>query len=297
MTELGAARIETVRVGEIDLAYETFGDPADPAILLVMGLATQMLGWPDALCTGLAERGHSVIRFDNRDIGLSTHLSDEPPGDLGALMLGDTSSASYRLSDMAADAVGLLDALGIESAHVVGASMGGMIAQTMAIEHPSRVRTLVSIMSTTGDPAVGAPTQAAMGALLSPPPSSRDGAMDGTVAVYRVIGSPAYPFDEAEVRERAGVAFDRGFDPAGVSRQLAAIIASGDRTPKLRGLRVPTLVVHGAADVLVGPSGGEATAAAIPGAEHVVIEGMGHDLPAPLVPELVDRIARHARRG
>jgi len=296
-TDPAVDRIETVRVGEIDLAYETFGDPSDPAVLLVMGLATQMLGWPDALCTGLAERGHHVIRFDNRDIGLSTHLSDAPAADVMALMAGDTSSASYRLSDMAADAVGLLDALGIESAHVVGASMGGMIAQTVAIEHPERVRTLTSIMSTTGDPSVGAPTPAAMGALLAPPPTTRDGAIEGTVAAYRVIGSPAYPFDEAELRERAGIAYDRGHDPAGVSRQLAAILASGDRTAKLRELAVPTLVIHGDRDVLVQPSGGEATAAAIPGAEHVVIEGMGHDLPAALVPELVDRIAAHAANG
>ena len=293
-TDPGAARIETVRVGEIDLAYETFGDPSDPAILLVMGLATQMLGWPDVLCTGLAERGHFVVRFDNRDIGLSTHLTDAPPGDLMGLLQGDMSSASYRLSDMAADAVGLLDALGIEAAHVVGASMGGMIAQTMAIEHPQRLLSLTSIMSTTGDASVGGPTEAAMGALLAPPANTRDGAIDGTVAVYGIIGSPAYPFDEAEVRERAGIAYDRGHDPAGVSRQLAAILASGDRTSGLRELAVPTLVLHGDADVLVQPSGGEATAAAIPEAEHVVIEGMGHDLPAALVPELVDRIARHA---
>jgi len=292
-----AANVETVRVGEIDLAYETFGDPTDPPLLLVMGLATQMLGWPDALCSGLADRGHYVVRFDNRDVGLSTHLTDAPPGDIGALMQGDTSSASYRLSDMAADATGLLDALGLESAHVVGASMGGMIAQTMAIEFPERVRTLVSIMSTTGDPAVGAPTQAAMGALLTPPSGTREGAMDGTVAVYRVIGSPAYPFDEAEVRERAGVAYDRGYDPAGVSRQLAAVLASGDRTAGLREMGVPTLVIHGDQDPLVSPSGGEATAAAVPGAELVVIEGMGHDFPAALVPELVDRVAGHARRG
>ena len=198
-----------------------------------MGLGTQMLGWPDAFCDTLAEHGMHVIRFDNRDIGLSTHLTDAPAPDVGASLTGDHSSASYKLSDMAGDAVGLLDALGSTSAHVVGASMGGMIAQTVAIEHPARVRSLTSIMSTTGDPSVGQPTQTAMAALLSPPPRRASEAIERTLAIVRVIGSPGFELDEAEIRWRTGLAYDRSNDPVGVARQLVAIAASGDRTGAL----------------------------------------------------------------
>ena len=283
--------------GGIEIAYERFGDPADPPLLLVMGLATQMLGWPDEFCAGLAARGLSVVRFDNRDIGLSTHLHDAPPPNVMAAFMGDTSSAAYTLSDMARDAAGLLDALELDSAHVVGASMGGMIAQTLAIEHPHRVRTLTSIMSTTGDPRVGGATEAATAALLAPPARTRDEAIERTVATYRVIGSPGYEFDEAALRERAGRSFDRAYDPVGVGRQLVAIRASGDRTAKLRELRLPALVIHGAEDPLVMVSGGRATAAAIPDAELVVIDGMGHDLPRALWPQLTDRIVALVERG
>jgi pimeloyl-ACP methyl ester carboxylesterase len=283
--------------GGIEIAYERFGDPADPPLLLIMGLATQMLGWPDEFCAGLAERGLSVIRFDNRDIGLSTHLHDAPPPDIGAAMMGDTSSASYTLSDMAGDVTGLLDALGIDSAHVVGASMGGMIAQTLAIEHPARVRTLTSIMSTTGDPSVGGASEEALGVLLAPPAADRTAAIERTLATYRVIGSPAYELDEPALRERAGLAFDRAHDPAGVARQLVAILASGDRTPRLRTLRLPVLILHGAEDPLVPVTGGRATAAAIPGAELVEFDGMGHDLPRALWPAITDRIVDLVERG
>jgi len=290
--------IQRAAVGDgIELAYETFGDPADPPVLLVMGLATQMLGWPDELCAALAERGHFVVRFDNRDIGLSTHLHDAPAADLEALMGGDTSSASYTLADMARDVAGLIDALGLPSAHLVGASMGGMIAQTVAIEHPARVRSLTSIMSTTGDPSVGEPTPEAIAVLLAPPVDTREAVQDRTVESYRVIGSPAYPLDEPALRERAARSFDRAHDPAGVGRQLAAILASPDRTERLRELDLPTVVIHGAADVLVGVSGGKATAEAIPGAELVVIDGMGHDFPRGLFAEIVDRIAAVVARG
>ncbi|HUA46848.1 MAG TPA: alpha/beta hydrolase, partial [Solirubrobacteraceae bacterium] len=276
--------------GRIDIAYEGFGDPEAPPVLLVMGLGTQMLGWPDGFCTALAARGVYVIRFDNRDIGLSTHLSGAPMPDVRAALLGDASSASYTLSDMAADVSGLLDALGLNSAHLVGASMGGMIAQTVAIEHPARVRSLTSIMSSTGDPSVGRPTQRALAALLSPPAATREEAIERTVSIVRVIGSPGFELDEADLRWRTGLAYDRANDPVGVGRQLVAIAASGDRTKALRSVSAPTLVLHGADDPLVDVSGGRATAGAIPGAELVVFDGMGHHLSRELWAEIARRI-------
>ncbi len=282
--------MHTTRVGEIDLAYETFGSPRDTPLLLVMGLATQMIGWPDEFCRMLAERGLYVIRFDNRDVGLSTHLDDAGAPDVLAVMGGDHSRVAYRLADMAEDTAGLLDALGLDSAHVAGASMGGMIAQTLAIRHPERVRSLTSIMSTTGDPAVGAPAEAALGVLLAPPATDRESAVQRAVDTYRVIGSPGFEFDEHGLRERAGLSFDRAYNPAGVARQLAAILAGPDRTADLARVAVPTLVVHGEQDALIDVSGGRATAAAIPGAELLVVDGMGHDLPRAVWPELVDRI-------
>lgn len=273
----------------IDIAYERFGAPDLPPALLLMGLGTQMLGWPDGFCDALVGRGLHVIRSDNRDIGLSSHLSDAPAPDLAAIFRGDTSSASYKLSDMAGDTVGLLDALGLNSVHLVGASMGGMIAQTMAIEHPGRVRSLTSIMSSTGDPSVGQATPQAMAALLSPPATTRDEAIERTLSILRVIGSPGFELDEADVRWRTGLAFDRAHDPVGVARQLAAIAASGDRTAALGSVSAPTLVLHGADDPLVNANGGRATARAIPGAELVVLDGMGHHLSR----ELWAEIARH----
>jgi pimeloyl-ACP methyl ester carboxylesterase len=281
----------------IDIACERFGDPAAAPVLLVMGLATQMLGWPDEFCAALAARGLHLIRFDNRDVGLSTHLHDAPPPDLMAALSGDASSASYTLSDMAGDCVGLLDALELSSAHIVGASMGGMIAQTIAIEHRNRVRSLTSIMSTTGDSSVGQATQEAVGALLSPPATSRQEAVDRTVSIFRIIGSPGFELDEEELRERAGLSFDRANDPLGVARQLVAIVASGDRTAGLRSVDVPTLVLHGAADPLVAVSGGQATAKAVLGAELVVFDGMGHDLPRALWPEITARIRDLVQRA
>jgi pimeloyl-ACP methyl ester carboxylesterase len=286
-----------VQVSDIQIAYETFGQTGNPPVLLIMGFASQMLSWPDEFCLALAERGHNVIRFDNRDVGLSTHLEAAPEPDIIAALEGDFSSASYQLTDMATDAVGLLDAIGVDSAHVVGVSMGAMIAQVLAITHPERVRSLVSMMSTTGDPAVGQPSPAAMGALLAPAAASREKAIERTLAAYRVLGSPGFPLDEERLREIAARSYDRSFDPGGTARQLVAVLASGDRTAALRSVRVPTLVIHGDADPLINVSGGQATAAAIPGAELVVIEGMGHDLSPGLLLRFVDRISAFVARA
>jgi pimeloyl-ACP methyl ester carboxylesterase len=285
-----SSEIRRVRCGEVELAYETFGDPGDPPVLLVMGLATQMIGWPDEFCRGLADTGLFVVRFDNRDIGLSTHVDDAGAPDIMAVFGGDHSSVPYGLADLADDTVGLLDALGLDSAHLVGASMGGMIAQLVAVRHPERVRSLTSIMSTTGDPAVGAPAEAALGVLLAPPATDREGAVQRAVDTYRVIGSPGFEFDETSLRERAGLSFDRAYNPAGVARQLAAILTTTDRTADLASVAVPTLVIHGEQDALIDVSGGRATAAAIPGCELLVVDGMGHDLPRELWPQLTERI-------
>jgi pimeloyl-ACP methyl ester carboxylesterase len=285
-------KILNVGPSSIEVAYERFGDVQAPPVLLVMGLGAQMLSWHEGFCAQLVARSLQVIRFDNRDVGLSSHFSESPQPDLAAALSGDTSSASYTLSDMAADAVGLLDALGLDSAHIVGASMGGMIAQTIAIEHRGRVRSLTSMMSTTGERSVGQPKPEALGALAGPAPTSRQEVIDLMVRALRAVGSPGFEVDEGEVRERAGRAYDRAYDPLGMARQAVAVIASGDRTARLRSVDVPTLVIHGADDAMCDVSGGLATADAIPGAELVVIQGMGHDLPRPLWPEITSRIAR-----
>jgi pimeloyl-ACP methyl ester carboxylesterase len=289
--------IQHARVGDIEIAYETFGDAGDPPVLLVMGLATQMIGWPDDFCAGLAGRGHFVVRFDNRDIGLSTHLHSAGAPDLMSVVAGDHSSVPYGLIDLADDTVSLLDVLGLESVHLVGASMGGMVAQLVAVRHPGRVRSLTSIMSTTGAQSVGTPNEAAMGVLFAPPATDRDSAVQRAIDTYRVIGSPGFEFDEPALRDRAGLSFDRAHDPAGVARQLAAILTTHDRTRDLMSISVPSLVIHGAEDALVNVSGGRATAAAIPDAELLVVEGMGHDLPRAVWPPIIDRIAALVRRA
>lgn len=283
----------------IDICYQEFGEAGDPPLLLVMGLGAQMITWDDELCQGLAGRGFRVIRFDNRDVGKSTWWDTPELDVMGTLMQamgGQSISAPYLLADMAADAVGLLDALDVPGAHVVGASMGGMIAQTIAIEHPERVLTLTSIMSTTGDPDVGQAEPEVLGVLLQPAATSREQAIDQAVAGARAISYPDH-FDEERTRERAAESYDRGFNPIGVGRQLLAIVASGSRSERLTRLDVPTLVIHGRGDPLVPLSGGERTAAVIPGADLLVIDDMAHDLPAAHWSQIIERItalASHA---
>lgn len=283
-----------VQVGHsgINIAYQRLGDLHAPVVLLIMGIAGQSIHWPDSFCHALVSRGLQVVRFDNRDAGLSTHMVEAPPPDLRAALTGDLRSVSYTLSDMAADAVGLLDALSLPKAHVVGASMGGQIAQVMAIEHPDRVISLTSMMSTTGNMSVGQPSKEALRELFTgTPATTRDQVIQQSIRAVRVVGSPAYPSNEAEVAARAGRAYDRSHDPMGSARQAVATIASGDRTPRLRQIRIPTLVIHGLADRMCDVSGGRATALAIPEAELVLMDGMGHDLPPGLRSELATRIA------
>jgi pimeloyl-ACP methyl ester carboxylesterase len=282
----------------IDIAYQRLGNPDAPPVLLIMGIAAQSINWPDAFCHALVDRGLQVIRFDNRDSGLSTHMTDAPPPNLPGALAGDLSTVSYTLSDMAADVVGLLDALGFEKAHVVGASMGGAIAQTIAIEHPDRVRSLISMMSTTGNMSVGQGSPEVLREVFGGPPAvTRDEAIQQRLRAVRAIGSPLYPSDENEIVASTGRAYDRSYDPIGTARQAVATLASGDRTARLRHLAVPTLVIHGLADRACDVSGGRATAEAIPGAELVLIEGMGHNLPPGLRSELAARIAEFVWRA
>jgi pimeloyl-ACP methyl ester carboxylesterase len=263
-----------------------------------MGLGAQLVHWPDEFCEALADRGFFVVRYDNRDTGLSSKIEEAPPPDLAAAFQGDTSSASYNLKDMAADAAGLLDALGIDRAHVMGASMGGMIAQHLAIHYPDRVLSLCSIMSTcTSSMGADPPSEAAARMLLRPPPRSREEAVAVSVEAWRIIGSPGFPFDEDRVRERAGLAYDRCFYPRGFARQLVGIFASGDWTEALAEVDVPTLVIHGEEDPLVRPSYGRATAAAIPGAQFLGIPGMGHDLPEGAWPVIIEAAVANAAKA
>jgi pimeloyl-ACP methyl ester carboxylesterase len=283
-------------VGGVELVYETIGDAANPPLLLVMGLGMQLIHWDLELCERFAERGFHVIRFDNRDSGLSTHVRAPVPNVM-ALMAGMPAKVPYLLSDMAADAFGLLDHLGIERAHVVGSSMGGMIAQTMAIRSPERVLSLASMLSSTGDRRLGTPKLRVWSLMMRRAPTERDAYITYFARVFRMIGSPAYRPDEAHVREVAAATYDRCHYPAGTARQLGAILASGSRTAALSELDVPTVVIHGESDPLVPLRAGRATAAAIPNAELIAIPGMGHDMPRELWPTFVDAIARNADRA
>jgi pimeloyl-ACP methyl ester carboxylesterase len=281
---------------EIELCYETFGDPADPTALLVMGLATQMIGWPDEFCERLAGRGFHVVRFDNRDVGHSTHLKGRPPT-ARELLMRSSKPARYRLSDMADDAAGLLRELDLAPAHVIGASMGGMIAQTLAARHPDSVLSLTSIMSTTGNRWKGQPSPLLYPIFLRRPAEGREQSVKRIVKVFEAIGSRGLPKDMDLIRDLAERSYDRDHDPSGPGRQLAAIIASGDRTEEVRRIEAPTLVIHGTDDRLVGPSGGRATAKAIEGAKLLKIEGMGHDLPRAAWARIIDAIVENAKRA
>ena len=284
------------RVGELEICYETFGDPGDPAMLLIMGLGTQMVAYHDHFCAQLAERGFFVIRHDNRDIGRSTHLHGARIPSLAQLLKRDRRSP-YTLTDMAGDSVGVLDCLGIERAHIVGTSMGGMIAQTLAIRYPERTLSLVSIMSNTGSFWNGQPALALYAVLLKPSPGDRESFINNAVEMFTKLGGSGYEPDVEDLREIATLSFDRGHDARGSQRQLWAIVADRDRTPLLRGLKVATTVIHGAEDRLVHPSGGRATAKAIPGARLVMIPGMGHGLPRGAWPAIIDAIADTAARA
>jgi pimeloyl-ACP methyl ester carboxylesterase len=299
--EIARARPATVRANGIDLHYDTFGDADAPPMVLIMGLASQMIAWDEAFCGALAARGFRVIRFDNRDVGLSSRLDHLGVPNVAMLMLGrlagQPAQAAYTLSDMARDTVGLLDALSIDTAHVVGASMGGAIAQTMAIEQPQRLRSLCSIMATSGDPSLPPPTPEALQLLMTPTPTDEAGYSRRYLQIMRVLRGPGFPLDEARDAERAAQNFARGVYPPGVARQLVAILASGSRKAALARVRVPTLVIHGDADPLVRVECGIDVADTVPGAERLIIEGMGHALPITMWPPIIDAIATHAARA
>ena len=283
------------RVGELEICYQTFGRPSDPPLLLIAGVGAQMILWEDDFCAALAARGFWVVRFDNRDVGKSTKIDWTPPADPGKAVAtrkpGDKIPAPYLLKDMAGDAVGLMDFLGVASAHIVGASMGGMIAQELAIHWPARVRSLTSIMSTTGDPRLPPPSPEAMQVFTAPPPKTREEYIEANVNAWRVFRGPGYPEDERRDRARAVRAAARGFYPEGGQRQLLAVYASGSRKKTLPSVTAPTLVIHGADDPLVPLAAGEDTAATIPGAKLVVLPRMGHALPLAVWPRVIDEIA------
>jgi pimeloyl-ACP methyl ester carboxylesterase len=295
MAELSEERLAPCN--GIEIAYQEVGDLDGEPLILVMGLATQMIAWDDELCSMLAERGFRVVRFDNRDIGHSTKLDGAHVPDRLDLLLRRSGTAAYLLSDMAADTVGLMDHLEIDSAHVAGISMGGMIGQTIAIEHPDRIRSLVSMCSTTGNRWVGQPTFKVFAHMLADAPRDRDAFIRRIQRTYELIGSPAYPTDQERLLRVAEGSWDRGHNPRGVLRQLHAIVASGDRTAALRKLDLPVTVIHGTRDPLIRQSGGRATARAIPGARLHIIEGMGHDLPSKLWPLFADDFVGTASRA
>jgi pimeloyl-ACP methyl ester carboxylesterase len=287
-----------VSVNGIEIVYDTFGEPSASPMLLVHGLGAQMIAWDDDFCAGLASQGFWVIRFDNRDVGLSTKFEKAGVPNIPALLRagleGEAIQSPFFLHDMADDSVGLLDTLGVDSAHVVGVSMGGMIAQEITLHHSDRVRTLTSIMSSTGNPELPPPTPQALMVLLEPAPPDRAAYIERSVKASQVLHGTEMPFDVGRVRERAGRFFDRGLCPTGTARQMAAIIASGSRKEALKSISVPTLVIHGDADPLVPVEGGIDTANAISGSELLIINGLGHALPPPVWTQVIEAITRHA---
>ncbi len=289
---------QMARANGIDICYEIFGDTNAEPLLLIMGLGAQMVLWDDDFCERLAGRGFRVIRFDNRDIGQSSKLHGgkrlTPLELLKLRFFRIPVAATYRLLDMAKDTVALMDVLGIKSAHLVGASMGGMIAQEIALSFPQQVRSLTSIMSTTGNPKVPPPTREAAAMLMAPPPTTKAEYIERFAQTWKLLRVGSFPEDEARDRARAERCFERGLNPAGVGRQLRAILASGNRKPRLHAVTAPTLVIHGTVDPLVRPEGGRDTAASIPNAKLLMIEGMGHALPIPMWPQIIDAIDRHA---
>jgi pimeloyl-ACP methyl ester carboxylesterase len=282
--------------GPVELCYETIGDPGDPSLLLIVGLGFQLVAWPRELCQRLADRGFHVIRYDNRDSGRSTYLDDSPPPSLRELVTGRIRRPAYTLADMARDATGLLDHLDVDRAHIIGRSMGGMIAQTLAAQSPERVRSLVSIMSNTGSRLHGQPRPSVLRYLLTPPPDERERYIQHGANLFALAGTPGNN-TETELRDLLGLTFDRGTSADGYARQLGAIFATGNRTRALRTITAPTLVVHGLADRAVAPSGGHATARAIRDAHLLLLAGMGHDLPRDLWPLITDAITRNTERA
>jgi pimeloyl-ACP methyl ester carboxylesterase len=283
--------------GEVRLFYETFGDPTDPTLVLVNGLGSQCINYRVEWCERFVAQGFHVVRMDNRDVGLTTHFSKvkvDVPGVIAALTKGESVEVPYKLTDMAADVIAVLDTLGIDRAHVMGLSMGGMIVQTLAIEHPGRLRSMTSVMSTTGELDVGRSSPEAQARLFGPPATDRESAIANHLAGLRIWGSPGF-VDEEEQARNAGEAFDRAFDPPGVARQLLAVTASGSRADELRAVTVPTLVMHGSADKLIDPSGGRRTAELIPGARFVLLDGMGHDYPRAFWDQWVELVTTHAK--
>jgi len=291
--------VPLARANGIELFYETFGAPSGRPLLMIMGLGAQMLQWDERFCAALAERGHYAIRFDNRDVGLSTKFDAAGVPDLAALMApgADRSRVPYTLDDMADDAAGLIGALGIESAHVFGASMGGMIAQTVAYRHPAKTRSLISLYSSTGNPGLPPSKPEAMAVLMAPRPADRAGAIEATVRAAQVTSGPGYPIAADYLRERAARMFDRSFTPTAAARHLAAVSAHGNRAPRLAAITAPTLVIHGTADPLVPVEGGRDTAKSIPGAQLVEIEGLGHGIPPALWTRLADLVAAHTQKA
>lgn len=287
----------SVSANSIQIEYETFGNPKSPPLLSIAGFGAQLIFWDDELCEQLAQRGHYVIRFDNRDVGLSSKLEEAGIPDIGALMRGEAIDPPYTIEDMADDAVGLLDALGIEKAHICGWSMGGMIAQAVVINHPRRVLSLISIYSTTGNPELPPPTEEALGILLTPPPQEREANIEHNIKAFRTITGPGFDFDEEWHRKLATQAYDRAFYLPGAARHFVAIFTQKNRKSALTSVSVPTLVIHGTDDLLVPVECGKDTAEAVPEAELKIIEGMGHDLPhGGAWLQIIDAIVDHTHK-